>query len=97
MDENNSENSNKYSHDNKLGVTMIPFSFRKSPILSIIFRSLDLEMGQFRLKIESDTEKTSKIEIFSNLTEMTLVRNSIRLFFLIYRFLSFNLIIKIRI
>ena len=81
MDENNSENSNKYSHDNKLGVTMIPFSFRKSPILSIIFRSLDLEMGQFRLKIESDTEKTSKIEIFSNLTEMTLVRNSIRLFF----------------
>ena len=62
MDENNSENSNKYSHDNKLGVTMIPFTFRKSPILSIIFRSLDLEMGQFRLKIESDTEKTSKIE-----------------------------------
>ena len=54
-------------------------------------------MGQFRLKIESDTEKTSKIEIFSNLTEMTLVRNTIHLFFLIYRFLSFNLIIKIRI
>ena len=81
MDENNSENSNKYSHDNKLGVTMIPFTFRKSPILSIIFRSLDLEMGQFRLKIESDTEQTPKIEIFSNLTEMTLVRNTIRLFF----------------
>ena len=97
MDENNSENSNKYSHDNKLGVTMIPFTFRKSPILSIIFRSLDLEMGQFRLKIESDGENGPKIEAYSNFTEMTLVRNTIRLFFLIYRFLSFNLIIKIRI
>ena len=90
MDENNSENSNKYSHDNKLGVTMIPFTFRKSPILSIIFRSLDLEMGQFRLKIELDDENDSKTQFFSNYTEMTLVRQLNFIFIIIYRFLNFN-------
>ena len=74
MEENNSENKNIKMRDNKLGVTIIPFNYRKSPILSISFRSLDLEMGQFRLKIESDGENGPKIEAYSNFTEMTLVR-----------------------
>ena len=71
---NNSDNSSTQVHENKLGSTIIPFNYRKSPILSISFRSLDLEMGQFRLKIESDGENGPKIEAYSNYTEMTLVR-----------------------
>jgi hypothetical protein len=71
---NNSDNSSTQVHENKLGSTIIPFNYRKSPILSISFRSLDLEMGQFRLKIESDGENGPKIEAYSNFTEMTLVR-----------------------
>ncbi len=71
---NNSDNSSTHVHENKLGSTIIPFNYRKSPILSISFRSLDLEMGQFRLKIESDGENGPKIEAYSNFTEMTLVR-----------------------
>ena len=71
---NNSDNSTVQVHDNKLGSTIIPFSYRKSQILSVSFRSLDLEMGQFRLKIESDGESGPKIEAYSNFTEMTLVR-----------------------
>ena len=75
MDKNkNLDNSSTQVHENKLGSTIIPFNYRKSPILSISFRSLDLEMGQFRLKIESDGENGPKIEAYSNFTEMTLVR-----------------------
>ena len=81
MDKNkNSDNSSTQVHENKLGSTIIPFNYRKSQILSISFRSLDLEMGQFRLKIESDGE--NKIEAYSNFTEMTLVRKILT--FLIY-------------
>ena len=40
-------------------------------------------MGQFRLKIESDKENKSKIEVYSNFTEMTLVR--IIIFLYIYQ------------
>ena len=74
MEQNNSENNIPETHDNKLGITIIPFNYRKSPILSIIFRSLDLELGKFRLKIEVDDENRPKTQFFSNYTEMTLVR-----------------------
>ena len=74
MDKNNSENSNISSSDDKLGTAIIPFKFRKSPIVSIIFRSLDLELGKYRLKIESDEEDIPKKEFYSNFTNMTLVR-----------------------
>ena len=81
MEENkNLDNSSTQVHENKLGSTIIPFNYRKSQILSISFRSLDLEMGQFRLKIESNGE--NKIEAYSNFTEMTLVRKILT--FLIY-------------
>ncbi len=74
MDENNSENTNIKMRDNKLGVTIIPFNYRKSPRLSIMFRSLDLELGKYRLKIETNGENIPKKEFYSNLTDMTLVR-----------------------
>ena len=71
---NNTEELDDQMNDYKLELTTIPFSYRKSPILSISFRSLDLEYGQFRLKIETDGEVDPKIEAYSNFTEMTLVR-----------------------
>ena len=90
MEQNNSDDINIPTNGNKLGITIIPFNYRKSPILSIIFRSLDLEMGKFRLKIELDDENDSKTQFFSNYTEMTLVRQLNFIFIIIYRFLNFN-------
>ena len=60
-------------HENRLDVTLIPFNYRKSPLLSISFRSFDIEMGQFKLKIESDGESNLKTPIISNLCEITMV------------------------
>ena len=74
MEKNNSENSNIEESENKLGITIIPFKYRKSPILSVIFRSIDLELGKYKLKIETDGENIPKKEFYSNLTDMTLVR-----------------------
>ena len=71
-DEFNLEKEKK--NENKLDVTMIPFNFRKSPLLSISFLSFDLEMGQFKIKIESDGESNLKTPIISQLCETTLVR-----------------------
>ena len=60
--------------------SMIPFSCRKSELLSISIRSFDLEMGQFKLKIEIDGTPNYNTElleikntIFSELSEMTMV------------------------
>lgn len=75
MELNNEYNlENEKKHENKLDVTMIPFNFRKSPLLSISFLSFDLEMGQFKIKIESDGESNLKTPIVSQLCETTLVR-----------------------
>jgi hypothetical protein len=71
MESNNSENLNP----NKLDQTIIPFSYRKSQILSIIFRSLDFNLGKYRLKIESDGDSLPKKEFYSTFTDTTLVRN----------------------
>jgi hypothetical protein len=60
-------------HDNKFNVTIIPFSYRKSPILSISFRSFDLEMQRFKIKIESDGDSNLKTPIISKLSETTMV------------------------
>lgn len=75
MDVNSEGNLEKVPiHENKLDVTIIPFNFRKSPLLSISFLSFDLEMGQFKIKIESDGESNLKTPIISELCEATLVR-----------------------
>ena len=75
MEVNNEDNlENVAKHENKLNITIIPFNFRKSPLLSISFLSFDLEMGQFKIKIESDGESNLKTPIISELCETTLVR-----------------------
>ena len=71
MDKNNTEKSNP----NKLEKTIIPFNYRKYQILSIIFRSLDFNLGKYRLKIESDGDSLPKKEFYSTFTDTTLVRN----------------------
>ena len=57
-----------------LGTTIIPFCYRKSSLLSITFRSFDLELGQFRIKIESEGTSDLKTPILSQLCETTMVR-----------------------
>ena len=71
----NSEIENKHrEQENMLGTTIIPFCSRKSSLLSITFRSFDLELGQFRIKIESDGSSDLKTPILSQLCETTMVR-----------------------
>ena len=76
---NNLEQQN--IHDNKLSVTLIPFNFRKSPLLSISFLSLDLEMNKYKIKIESDGDINLKTPIISKLCDATIV--SIKINFII--------------
>lgn len=70
---NNTSKSNIRTSGNKLEITIIPFNYRKSPILSISFRSFDLELGKYKLKIESDGDNMPKLEFYSNFTDNTLV------------------------
>ena len=78
MESKTQENSGKMAtHENKLDVTIIPFNFRKSPLLSISFLSFDLELSQFKMKIESDGESNLKTPIISKLCETTMVRINI--------------------
>ena len=63
----------KTKHENKFDVTVIPFNYRKSPLLSISFLSFELEMGQFKIMIESDGESSLKTPIISQLCEITMV------------------------
>lgn len=78
MESKTQENSGKMAtHENKLDVTIIPFNFRKSPLLSISFLSFDLELSQFKIKIESDGESNLKTPIISKLCETTMVRINI--------------------
>ena len=67
MDEENIK-----THENKLNITIIPFSFRKSQILSISILSFDLEIGQYKLKIESDGGSDLKTPIISKLCESSI-------------------------
>ena len=77
MESKTQENSGKMAtHENKLDVTIIPFNFRKSPLLSISFLSFDLELSQFKIKIESDGESNLKTPIISKLCETTMVRKN---------------------
>ncbi len=74
MDLKNLESDKEIMHENKLDITIIPFSFRKCPLLSISFISFDLEMGQYKIKIESDGDKNLKAPIISKLSETSIVR-----------------------
>lgn len=78
MEENLNINSEieqkKKPQKNMFGTTIIPFCCRKSSLLSITFRSFDLELGQFKIKIESEGSSDLKTPIFSKLCETTMVR-----------------------
>ena len=52
---------------------IIPFIHRKSLLLSISFRSLDLEMGEFIMKVESEDKKES---MMTGECETTMVNNN---------------------
>ena len=52
---------------------IIPFIHRKSLLLSISFRSLDLEMGEFIMKVESEDKKES---MMTSECETTMVNNN---------------------
>lgn len=82
MDINEEEYSQKKTHENKLAITIIPFNYRKSPLLSITFHSFDLEMGQFRIKIESDGESNLETPILSKFCETTIVRINYILYYI---------------
>lgn len=56
--------------------SMIPFCYRKSSIISISFRSIDLVMDQYKLKIVPDGSSSKKTPIFSQLSEITIVRKN---------------------
>ena len=51
---------------------IIPFIHRKCLLLSISFRSLDLEMGEFIMKVESEDNKES---MMTGECETTMVNN----------------------
>lgn len=68
------EHQQEKTQENMLGATIIPFCARKSSLLSITFRSFDLELGQFRMKIESEGNPDLKAPILSKLCETTMVR-----------------------
>ena len=58
------ENKDEKREENKEAVEeeyIIPFIHRKSLLLSISFRSLNLEMGEFIMKVESLDKKETLI------------------------------------
>ncbi len=84
------------THYKKFDITIIPFNYRKTSLLSISFRSFDLEMGQFKIKIESDGESNLKSPIISRLSETTLVSIIYNYNIIFNRYQNFKLIITIK-
>ena len=67
---------------------IIPFIHRKSLLLSISFRSLNLEMGEFIMKVESEDKKES---MMTGECETTMVNKTIYNINIInYRFQNFK-------
>ena len=53
--------------------SIIPFMNRKSLLLSISFRALDLELSEFKMKIESFKPDELKEPLITGLSETTMV------------------------
>ena len=62
--------------------SLIPFIHRKSLLLSISFRALNLEMSEFKMKIESLKPGELKEPLITDLCETTMViiNNNINIF-----------------
>jgi hypothetical protein len=54
-------------------VCIIPFIHRKCALLSISFRALDLEMSEFKMKVEPINPDELKEPLISGLCETTMV------------------------
>ena len=52
---------------------IIPFIHRKSLLLSISFRALDLEMSEFKMKVDSINPEELKEPLMTGLCETTMV------------------------
>ena len=64
------ENKEKEQKDEEY---IIPFIHRKSLLLSISFRSLDLEMSEFKMKVDSIHKDELKEPLITGLCETTMV------------------------
>lgn len=80
--------------------SLIPFIHRKSLLLSISFRVLNIEMSEFKMKIESLKPEELKEPLITDLCETTMVNNKYNINIFIYpynyRFLNLYLITKIK-
>ena len=54
---------------------IIPFIHRKCVLLSISFRALNLEMSEFKMKVESLNKDDIKEPLISSLSDTTMVIN----------------------
>ena len=52
---------------------IIPFIHRKCVLLSISFRALNLEMSEFKMKVESMNKDDIKEPLISSLSDTTMV------------------------
>ena len=84
--ESNEEGNNIETED-----SLIPFMHRKSLLLSISFRALNLEMSEFKMKIESFKEDELKEPLITDLCETTMVIINFNIYLSYnYRFLNFS-------
>jgi hypothetical protein len=77
---------------------LIPFIHRKCVMLSISFRALNLEMSEFKMKVESLNKKDIKEPLISSISETTMVINIIIYYIILLilnRYQNSKLIIKI--
>ena len=66
-------NKQSISQDREFKENIIPFIHRKSLLLSISFRSLSLEMSEFKMKVESIFPDELKEPLITGLCETTIV------------------------
>ena len=61
--------------DDKEVEYIIPFIHRKSLLLSISFRTLNIEMSEFKMKVESLYPDELKEPLITGLSDTTMVNN----------------------
>jgi len=74
---------------------IIPFIHRKCVLLSISFRALNLEMSEFKMKVESMNKDDIKEPLISSLSDTTMVIKFIYLLYFLNRYQNSKLILKI--
>lgn len=59
--------------ENNHGGIIIPFMHRKCLLLSVSFRALDLEMSEYKMKVESNDNNELKEPLITGLCDTTMV------------------------